>query len=120
MKRLIGDLSKKGSKKQTIHNILTPLKEAYHHAMDDGIIGSNSVARTGRLTRSKEDRRAHIQPLTSTDVIALLRTAGDVDSAHLFPLIMCAVQTGMWQGELIGLKWGTLISKLDLLKAAAL
>lgn len=74
--------------------------------MHDGIIGSNPVARTGRLTRSKEDRWAHIQPLMSTDVIALLRTAGDPDSVHLFPLIMCAVQTGMWQGELIGLKWG--------------
>ena len=38
IKRLIADLSGKGLKKQTIHNILTPLKEAYHHAMDEGIV----------------------------------------------------------------------------------
>jgi integrase len=104
IKRLISDLSKKGLKKQTIHNILTPLKEAYHHAMDDGIIASNPVARTGRLTRSKEDRRLHVAPLTSSEVIALFKKAEQ--RAHLYPLIMCAVQTGMRQGELIGLKWG--------------
>src|SRR6187549_403842 len=83
IKRLIADLSKKGLKKQTIHNILTPLKEAYHHAMDDGIVGSNPVARTGRLTRSKEDRRARIQPLTSDEVITLLKTTETADTAHL-------------------------------------
>ena len=37
IKRLIADLTGKGLKKQTIHNILTPLKEAYHHEMDDGL-----------------------------------------------------------------------------------
>lgn len=87
--------------------------------MDDGIIGTNPVARTGRLTRSKEDRRDHIQPLTSTEVRTLLKTAGDVETAHLFPLIMCAVQTGMRQGELIGLKWGDIDFKGRFIEAVA-
>ena len=104
IKRMIADLSKTGLKKQTIHNILTPLKEAYHHAMDDGVIASNPVARTGRLTRSKEDRREHVMPLTSSEVITLLNTADT--KPYLYPVILCAVQTGMRQGELIGLKWG--------------
>jgi len=35
---------------------MMPLKEVYNHAMDNGVVGSNPVARTGRFTRSSEDR----------------------------------------------------------------
>ena len=31
--------------------------------MDDGIVMSNPVARTGRLTHFREDRRLHMSPL---------------------------------------------------------
>ena len=72
LKHLIADLSGKGLKKQTIHNILTPFKEAYHHAMDEGIVLSNPVARTGRLTHSREDRRLHMSPLDAEEVKVLL------------------------------------------------
>ncbi len=44
IKRLIADLAGRGLKKQTIHNILTPFKEAYNHAMDDGLVATNPVA----------------------------------------------------------------------------
>lgn len=104
IKRLIAELSNKGLKKQTIHNILTPLKEAYHHAMDDGIVVSNPVAGTGKLTRSKDDRRMHVAPLTSAEVVVVLHKAET--KPYLRSIVMCAVQTGMRQGELIGLKWG--------------
>lgn len=60
VKRLIAELSGKGLKQQTIHNILMPLKESYNHAIDDGIMTTNPVARTGRLTRSREDRRKRL------------------------------------------------------------
>jgi hypothetical protein len=40
VKRLIASLVTKGLKKQTIHNILTPFKEGYHHAIDDGVVPS--------------------------------------------------------------------------------
>jgi integrase len=104
IKRLIATLYNLGRKKHTIHNILTPLKEAYHHAMDEGLVASNPVARTGRLTRSKEDRRAHIAPLTAEEVRTLLQAAQEkVPSVYV--LLLCAVRTGMRQGELIGLQW---------------
>ncbi len=76
IKRLIATLARQGLKKQpqavpglkkqTIHNILLPLKEAYNHAIDDGLVLNNPVARTGRLTRSREDRRLHIAPSRKT------------------------------------------------------
>src|SRR5512146_1807253 len=34
IKRLIASLVAQGRKKRTIHNVLTPLKEAYQHAID--------------------------------------------------------------------------------------
>ena len=104
IKRLIADLSGKGLKKQTIHNILTPLKEAYHHAMDEGFVSSNPVARTGRLTHSREDRRLHMSPLDAEEVKTLLQhTREKVPS--LYAILLCAVRTGLRQGELIGLQW---------------
>jgi len=105
IKRLIATLVTKGLKKQTIHNILSPLKEAYNHAMDDGVVGSNPVARTGRFTRSSEDRRTHIAPLTGEEVRAVLGAAQEKGAMTAYPILLCAVRTGMREGELIGLQW---------------
>ncbi len=66
---------KDGFSEGTIHNILLPLKEAYNHAIDDGLLLTNPVARTGRLTRSREDRRLHIAPLTEDEALAFLLKA---------------------------------------------
>ncbi len=105
IKHVIAGLAGKQLKKQTIHNILTPLKEAYNHAMDDGLVATNPVARTGRLTRSREDKWVHVKPLTALEVRALLQTAVD-KAPGIHPLLLCAVRTGLRQGELIGLQWG--------------
>jgi integrase len=105
IKRLIASLIAQGRKKQTIHNILTPLKEAYHHAIDDGIVTQNPAATMGRLVVSQESAGSHIDPLTAEEVKTLLQTAQEKRPA-LYPLLLCAVRTGMRQGELIGLQWG--------------
>jgi integrase len=107
IKRLIADLVGKGLKKQTVHNILTPLKEAYHHAMDEGIVTSNPVARTGRLTHSREDRRIKQSPLTREGVKLVLKAALEKEflHLHLHPITLCAVRAGLRQSELIGLQW---------------
>ena len=74
VKRLIATLVTKGLKKQTIHNILTPFKEGYHHAIDDGIVSHNPVSNMGRLIKVKEDYRSHISPLTTQEVQVLLQS----------------------------------------------
>jgi integrase len=104
IKRLVADLSARRLKRQTIHNILTPLKEAYQHAIDDGIVTANPVARTGRFARAREDRKAHIAPLTATEVQTFLESARERLPA-LYPLFLCAVRTGMREGELLALQW---------------
>jgi integrase len=105
VKKLIKVLSEQGLKRQTMHNILTPLKEGYNHAIDDGLVGVNPVARTGRFTRSKEDRRAHIRPLTTDEVKAVLDHAKERSPLTTYPILLCAFRAGLREGELIGLQW---------------
>ncbi len=105
VKRLIADLVAKGRKKPTIHNILTPLKEGYQHAIDDGLVSINPIANMGRLTKTQEDQRSTIAPLTGEE----LRQALD-EARHKLPLyypaFLCAARTGLRKGEVIGLQWG--------------
>jgi integrase len=104
LKRLIAALAAQGRKKRTIHNILTPLKEAYQHAIDDGLVTTNPVTHLGRMTSTRESADSHIDPLTTDEVRALLSVAQDRWRRY-YPLLLCAVRTGLRQGELIGLQW---------------
>ena len=94
-----------GRKKRTIHNILTPLKEAYHHAMDDGLVTVNPVAHLGRFVATRESVDSHIDPLTAEEVRRLLQIT-QARRPSLYPLFLAGVRTGLRQGELIGLQWG--------------
>jgi integrase len=107
IKRLIAEWLAHGKKKRTIHNILTPLKEAYQHAIDDGLVTANPVSNMGRSLRSRESTDAHIDPLTAEEVRTVLHQAQHT-APLLYPLFLCAVRTGMRQGELLGLQWGDL------------
>jgi integrase len=105
IKRLIASLVGKGLKKQTIHNILTPFKEGYNHAIDDGLASLNPVSNMGRLIKVKEDRRTHVSPLPAQAVHLLLQST-QTNLPYFYPLLLCALRTGMRQGELLGLQWG--------------
>ena len=107
IKRLIAHWLTEGKKKRTIHNILTPLKEAYQHAIDDGLVAVNPVLHMGRALQSRESADAHIDPLTADEVRTVLQQAKHT-APLLYPLFLCAVRTGMRQGELLGLQWGDL------------
>ncbi len=73
--------------------------------MEDGVVTFNPAARLGRLLRGHQDRRAHIQPLTTVEARKVLVTAEQHESS-LYPVLLCAVRAGLRMGELIGLKWG--------------
>jgi integrase len=118
IKHMISVLLGKKLKKSSIHNILPPLKEAYHHAIDDGLVASNPVVRTGRFTGTDEDRRATIQPLTRKEVSVLLEAA-EAHATAVAALLLCAVRTGMRQGELIGLQWAMWIFMVGSLRSDA-
>jgi integrase len=104
IKQLVAIWNSQGLKKRTILNILTPLREAYNHAIDDGVASANPVAKVGMIVKGCQVTSAHIDPLRSEEVRLLLATARERFSL-LHPLFLCAVRTGMRQGELIGLRW---------------
>jgi integrase len=104
VKKLIADKIKAGLSRSTVRNIIAPLREMYNHAIDDGVASFNPAARVGRFNRRRgEDKK--IDPLTKTEVSILLKNAKE-KMPHYYPLLLCAVRTGMREGELIGLSWG--------------
>jgi len=105
IRTLIADLTQQGKARNTIENCLVPLKAVYYQAMEEGFVSHNPVARLGRIFKRKKDRRADITPLEREEVNHLLTTVKDT-FPFLYPLILCAVRTGLRQGELIGLQGG--------------
>src|SRR5215470_2208357 len=59
----------------------------------------------GRYLKAKVDPRSRIDPLLSEEERTLLETAR-TEFPRYYPLILCALRTGMRLGELIGLQWG--------------
>ncbi len=107
IRTLIADLTQQGKARNTIENNLVPLKAVYYQAMEDGLVTTNPAARLGRIFRRKKDRRAGIAPLDREEVHHLLNTVNET-LPYVYPLILCALRTGLRQGELIGLQWGDL------------
>lgn len=104
VKRLIAELMAKGKSRGTIKNCLVPLKAAYNTAIEDGLLTMNPASRLGRLLKAQSDRRQHLQPLTVREVTALMAVAED-RFLVLYPVLLCAVRTGLRLSELIGLQW---------------
>lgn len=104
IKRLVAKLAAENKSRGTIQNALVPLKAAYNHAIEDGLVTFNPVARLGRLLPGREDRKRHIQPLSRDEVKTILRVAQD-RYPHLSLVLLCAVRTGLRMGEVIGLQW---------------
>ena len=105
VQRLIAHLTKQKKSRGTIKNCMVPLKAAYHQAIEEGIVTFNPAARLGRLIQGRQDKRAHIQPLTRTELSTVLKfTEERYQNFH--PVLLCAARTGLRLGELIGLQWG--------------
>lgn len=105
IKRLIARQIEAKKARGTIQNYLVPLKAAYNQAKEDGLVMLNPAERLGKLLQRSQDRREEMQPLTAQEVKTLLSMAESQYPA-LYPVLLCAVRTGLRQGELIGLQWG--------------
>ena len=75
VKDLVATWNSQGLKKRTILNFLTPLREMYNHAIDDGTVMANPVAKVGMIVKGCKATSAHIDPLTAIEVRSLLATA---------------------------------------------
>ncbi len=110
IKRLIARQIEAKKAKGTIQNYLVPLKAAYNQAKEDGLVVLNPAERLGKLLQRSQDRREEMQPLTAQEVQTLVSVA-ESQCPALYPILLCAVRTGLRQGELIGLQWGDVDSR---------
>jgi integrase len=90
----------------TVRNLKAYLSCILNQAVDDEIIGSNPVSRTGKLIK-KTDRKKDINPF-SWDEKAQFEKAAKEHYPRYYPLFLTALRTGMRIGELIALKPGDL------------
>jgi integrase len=102
---LIAKLTNDKKSRGTIKNCMVPLKAAYHQAIEEGIVTFNPAVRLGRLIQGRQDKRAHIQPLTQDELSAVLKLTEE-RYQNFHPVLLCAARTGLRLGELIGLQWG--------------
>jgi integrase len=67
----------------------------------------NPAARIGRFLREAGDPRSRIEPFTVEEEASFLRAAEQQAPRH-YPMLLCALRTGLRFGELAGLRWGDL------------
>jgi integrase len=95
----IGKLSR-----NTLRLILCTLRTIFNHAIDDGLVGQNSAARLGRLTKT-ERPQFQATALTRAEAESLLNAAKEI-CPEFYPLFLTALRAGLRRGEVVAFKWG--------------
>ncbi len=105
VRKLIAKYIDRGKSKATIRNYLSPLRTAYSQAIDDGLVSRNPAGKLGKLLKNAKTPAQEMRPLSRQETNILLGTA-KTKTPLIYPLLFCAVRTGLRRGELIGLQWG--------------
>lgn len=105
VRRLIAKYVERGKSKATIRNYLAPLRAAFSQAVDDGLVIKNPAGKLGKLLKGAKNPVKEMHPLTRHETATLLEAA-KARTPRIYPLLLCAVRTGLRRGELIGLQWG--------------
>ncbi|MBW6503267.1 site-specific integrase [bacterium] len=89
---------------RTVVYAVRTISAIYNHAIEDGIVAANPALRPGRFIKIGS-RREKVDILSPAEGDLVLKTA-EKYYGRTFPLLLCAMRTGMRQGELIALEWG--------------
>jgi len=89
---------------RTVVYAVRTISAIYNHAIEDGIVQANPALRPGRFIKVGS-RREKVDILSPAEGDLVLKTAEKYYN-RTFPLLLCAMRTGMRQGELIALEWG--------------
>lgn len=95
---------RKGHSAKTVQNLIRALSSLLSHAVEDGLLTVNPALKPGKFLPAINKERA-INPYCREEVATLLEVCKE-DFPRLFPLLLCAVRSGLRQGELIALQWG--------------
>jgi len=110
VKNLIFEMLKKNYAASTVRNMKACISGVLSNAVEDEIIAMNPASRTGKFIKKKPDEADLSTPgainfLTREEVNHLLEIVLTHFPRH-YPLLLCAVRTGMRIGEIAGLEWG--------------
>jgi integrase len=104
IKDLIYDKLGGGLSPKTVTNIKALISSVLTHALEDGFIVGNPVARLGRFIKRKDPKK-EINPLTREEARTFLQVLAE-DHPRYHSFFLCALRTGMRLGELLALEWG--------------
>jgi integrase len=88
---------------RTVVYAVRTISAIYNHAIEDGIVAANPALRPGRFIKTGS-RREKVDILSPAEGDLVLTTA-EKHYGRTFPVLLCAMRTGMRQGELIALEW---------------
>jgi integrase len=88
----------------TVNRELSKLRRMFNIAQREGWIRTNPFA-TGESLISLADERKRERILTREEERRLLEACGDPRRAHLRPIVVAAIDTGMRRGEILALRW---------------
>lgn len=103
-KQVLTALLDAGKSRQTIRNVLGPVREALNHAVGEQRLAANPLLALKPHLRQLRDPKRHIHPLTRKQQTALVNAARALDPT-LHRAILLGTYTGMRPGELLGLQW---------------
>jgi integrase len=89
---------------RTVVYVVRTISAIYNHAIEDGIVQNNPALRPGRFIKTGP-RREMVDILSPKEGDILLETA-EKHFSRSYPLLLCAMRTGMRKGELLALEWG--------------
>jgi integrase len=93
-----------GKSRSLARNLLAPVRQTFNQLIDDGIVTSNPASRMGQYLKTRVDPRTEIAFLTPDEEDTLLAAALR-HAPRAYPLLLCALRTGLRFGELLGLQW---------------
>jgi integrase len=105
IRQLVAEMVTAGRSRDLIRNVVAPIRGTFNEAIEAGLRLPNPAARIGRFLRDRGDLRRRTDPLTGEEEALVLAAAREHYPRH-FPMLLCALRTGMRLGELLGLQWG--------------
>ncbi len=104
VKAVAFDRLNKGQSPRTVQSVIRCLSALLGYAVEDGLLTVNTALKPGKFL-PKVSKQRRINPLTR-DEVAILLDAVRQRAPRYYPLFLCAVRTGLRQGELLALQWG--------------
>jgi integrase len=103
-RELVATCRGKGLARGSVRGIIRTLSTVLSQAVEDDLLEANPALRMGKYLRAGDDAETGIDPLTREDAAKFLIVTRE-RYARWYPVFLCALRTGLRQGELLALRW---------------